>query len=277
MQSPMALTPLSPDHSSELIDNLYLTRDHSNYSATARAFLIYVYIPDPSGDDIVDIITAQLDEMQKLGIQTSSDNLNTTMTVDPVTDTHMTTYANDETMTQETNMTSPYLEGVPHVHIVTLPTFSIAADGLTLLASKQVRWTSTLPPTCIPELFQDNLKKPLLNQTPTITRKNVDKPIPANDTCTIHNHDFQDQTVLSAYHLFRAATILMMHRYLAAVEHRNQNQTATGVEQLSPPTQALPHALDSVQTATNWILDTIANTMSFTPTEDKHNPVRLQV
>jgi hypothetical protein len=199
LQTPMALTPLSPYHSPELIEHMYLTRVHSTDFATTSAFLIYHYIPDSIANDIVNILTTQLDEMKYHGAQTSSDNLNTTMTLDSLTDTHLTAYPHDEHITQETNMNSPHLEGVPHTHIATLPTFSPATYGLTLLTTRQLRWTSTLPPTCIPAWIQDNMKKLLLNQVPTITRKNVDKLILAKNTCMIHRQDFQDQTALSAY------------------------------------------------------------------------------
>jgi len=96
---------------------------------------------------------------------------------------------------------------------------------------------STLPSTCIPKWIPDILKKPLLNQTPIITRKNVDKPIPSKDICTIHNNDFQDQTALSAYHLFKAAAILTMHKYLTAVEHKKQSHTVVVNAQLHKHTQ----------------------------------------
>ncbi len=126
-------------HSPKLIDNMYIKGIHSVKSATASAFLIYLYIPYYTDDDIINILTAQLDEMQKHGAQTSSDNLNNTMTLDPISDTHLTTYPDDEHITQETNITSPHLEGVPHAHIMTLPTCTPATYGLTLLAKRQLR------------------------------------------------------------------------------------------------------------------------------------------
>jgi hypothetical protein len=78
---------------------MYLLGDHSTDSATTSARLIYLYIPDSISDNIGNIISGQLDEMQKLGAQTSSDNLNNTMPVDPITDTHLTTYPYDENIT----------------------------------------------------------------------------------------------------------------------------------------------------------------------------------
>ena len=45
LQSPLALTPISPNHTPELIDNHCLTGVHSTDSATTSAFLFYIYIP----------------------------------------------------------------------------------------------------------------------------------------------------------------------------------------------------------------------------------------
>jgi hypothetical protein len=45
LQSPLALRPISADHSPDLIDNMYLTGVHSTESATTSAFMINLYIP----------------------------------------------------------------------------------------------------------------------------------------------------------------------------------------------------------------------------------------
>ncbi len=45
---------------------------------------------------------------------------------------------------------------------------------------------------------------------------------------------------------------------------------------LSPPTQALLQAIDSIQPATTWSTAGQANTITFTPTEVAYNPLRLQ-
>jgi hypothetical protein len=107
---------------------------------------VYIYIPKATADDIANILSAQLDDMQKSGALNSTTNLTSSMTVDPLTDTHLTTYLDDEHITQTTNMMSPHLESVPHAYIVTTPTFSPA----TLLASRQLMYTSNLPAACIP-------------------------------------------------------------------------------------------------------------------------------
>jgi hypothetical protein len=111
------------------------------------------------------------------------------MTVDPITDTYPTTYANDDHIAPCMHITSPRPEGVPYARIVTLPTFFSTTYGLTLLASRQLRWTSNILATNIPTWIPNSLRKPLLNQVPTVTRSIVDKLIHAKDTCTVHTHD----------------------------------------------------------------------------------------
>ena len=149
------------------------------YSATTSAFTIHFYIPESTPNDITNVIAAQLGDMHKQEIQTSSDQLQNTMTVGPIMDSRDSTFLDDEPIALGTYLTSKHLEGTPHAHVVTLPTFSSATYGLKLLASRQLRWTTTLPQTSIPNWIPDNLRQPLLNQTPTITRANVDHLIAA--------------------------------------------------------------------------------------------------
>ena len=161
--------------------------------------------------------------------------------------------------------------------MIILPTFSPATYGLTLLASRQLRWSTTLPQTSILYWIQDNLRQPLLNQTPTIARANVDRLLPAKDTYLIHTTEFKGITAIVAFRLFRAAAILTLYRHLTTVEHRQQNSTVTSVDQLCQPTQALLHAMDSVQPAGDWRLDDRDNTVIFTtPTEINYNTLRQQ-
>jgi hypothetical protein len=151
------------------------------------------------------------EDMHNQGIQTSSTQLHTTMTIDSFTSTHDTTFLDDEPIASGTYLASKHLKGTPHAHVITLPTFSSATYGLTLLASRQLRWSTTLPQTSTPTWILDNLRQPLLNQTPTITRGNVDRLIPAKDTCTIHSADLQGITAIVAFRLFRAAAILTLY------------------------------------------------------------------
>ena len=103
------------------------------------------------------------------------------MIVDYFTNTQDTTFLDDEPIASGTYFTSTHLEGTPHAHVITLPTLSPATYGLTLLASRQLRWTTTLPHTCIYSWILDSPRQPLLHQTPTITRANVDRLLLAKD------------------------------------------------------------------------------------------------
>jgi hypothetical protein len=143
-------------------------------------------------------------------------------------------------------LTSEYLKDVPHAYIITAPTFHPTTYGLTLLASRQLSWTYNIPDNYIPTHLPETLRKALLAQIPTITRKNANKTNTIKDTCYVHNHDFQGVTPYAAYTLFRAATILTLHKHITTNEHKHQKQSAISLDKLSQPTQALLQALDSV-------------------------------
>ena len=57
LQSPLALAPLSPNHSPELIDNLYLTGVYASDLSTTSAFLVYIHIREAITDEIDNIIS----------------------------------------------------------------------------------------------------------------------------------------------------------------------------------------------------------------------------
>ena len=63
LESPLALAPLTHNHSPELIDNLYLTGVYSTDSSTTSAFLIHIYLPEATPEDIITIILRRLKEM----------------------------------------------------------------------------------------------------------------------------------------------------------------------------------------------------------------------
>jgi hypothetical protein len=133
---------MSPDHSLDHIDNLYLTNVHSTDSMTTSDFMIHLFIPESEPNHIINIIAAQLEDMRKQGIHASPEHM---MTIDSMNNSFDTTFLDDEQIASGTYVTSPHLEGNPHAHVVTLPTFSPAAYGLTLLPSPQLRWTATIP------------------------------------------------------------------------------------------------------------------------------------
>ena len=244
LQSPLALNPISPNHTPELIDNHYRKGVYSNDSATTSAFLFYIYIPEASTYDIANILTKQHGEMQKNGVLSPTDIYTNTMTVHPLTDTHHTTYLDDEHITHATNLTPEHMQDVPHAYIITTPAFSPTTYGLTLMASKQHRWTYNIPEDYIQAWLPETLRKALLAQSPTITRKNINKPNTAKDTCTIPCYDVQGLTANTVYNLYKAACIQTLHKHIITVEHKHQNQTATSLDKLSQPTQALLQALD---------------------------------
>jgi hypothetical protein len=213
--------------------------------------------------------------MQKMGILNPADNFTDNMTAHPLLDTHHTTYLDDKKISHTTSMLSPHLEGTPHAYIDTTPTFSQATYGVTLLASRQLRWTAIIPDNYINIKLPEHLRKSMLTQVPTITRKHVDKPNTAKDPCTIHCHNFQGISAVAVFNFFRAAAIQTLHKHLTDVTHKHQNQTANSLDNLSQATQALLQALDLVQPSTPWHTDERQNTMVFTPIEVDYNPLRL--
>ena len=61
------------------------------------------------------------------------------MTIESFTDIHNTTFLDDKSIAYGTYLISKHLEGTPHAHVITLPAFSPATYGLTLLAIRQLR------------------------------------------------------------------------------------------------------------------------------------------
>ena len=161
--------------------------------------------------------------MQRNCVLSPIDIYTNTMTVHLLKDTHHTFYLDDEHINHATNLTSEHLQDVPHAYIITKPTFSPTTYRLTLLASRQHRWIYNIPEKYIQAWLPKTLRKALLAQSPTISRKNVNKPNTAKYTCTIHCHDFQGLTPNTAYNLFRASTIQTLHKYITTVEHKHQN------------------------------------------------------
>jgi hypothetical protein len=255
---------------------MYLTGVYSKYSATTSAFLVHIYIPMATPDVIANIMSMQLNDMQRACVLNLVDDSACNITVHPLLDTIHTTHLDDERIIQTTTMASPHLEGTPHAYIATTPTLFSVTYGLTLMASRQLRWTTTLLEEDIPARLPKTLRKSLLAQIPTITRNNADKPINGKETCTIHSHAFLGLSVTATFSLFRAAAILTLHEHLTVMGHKHKNQRAKSIDNPSQATQALLQALDSVQPVTPWHTDGRQNTMVFTPAEVDYNSLRLQ-
>ncbi len=100
--------------------------------------MVHIYLPYTysSAADMVNLLGTHLDEMQMVGASTASADIANTMIVGASTNTRTSTYLDDEPIAFGTYITSTHLENTPNPHIITLPTFSPAKYGLTLLASR---------------------------------------------------------------------------------------------------------------------------------------------
>ena len=79
------MRPISADHSPDLIDSLYLTGVHSTDSASSIAFMVNIYLLVSIAEDIVNLLAAHLDDMQRERIHISSEHRHITMAVDATT------------------------------------------------------------------------------------------------------------------------------------------------------------------------------------------------
>jgi len=77
MQSPFALTPLSPAHTPILIENQYLTGAHSAKDPNVSTYKIYMYLPhdDNPKFTILTIVKNQHTQMQSARLPTSPEEL----------------------------------------------------------------------------------------------------------------------------------------------------------------------------------------------------------
>ncbi len=92
MHNPLAVRPISPNYSPDIIENQYLARVHSTDSTTTSAFMIHFYVSDSTPDIILNLIRGKLNEMHSDGAPTSADHIAKTMTVDPITDLDISSY-----------------------------------------------------------------------------------------------------------------------------------------------------------------------------------------
>jgi len=77
MQSPLALTPLSPAHSPILLDNQYLTGVHSAKDPNINTYKIYMYLPHDVDHKTttLTLLTDHFANMQSAGLPTSPEGL----------------------------------------------------------------------------------------------------------------------------------------------------------------------------------------------------------
>jgi hypothetical protein len=128
---------------------------------------------------------------------------------------HHTDY-DDEPVRSNTLLTDL---NAPHLHIITVPTFSQPTYGLIRIASRQVIWIVGIPDSSIPSTLLNFHLKALLLQVPTFTKCNVDIPRPARDKYTIYCPTFRNKPAIRCYRLFRETVWIILHVHLSTYEH----------------------------------------------------------
>jgi len=172
-------------------------------------------------------------------------------------------------------VTPSQLNTCPYSFAITLPTFSIAAYGLLLLASRQTRW-STSPDSLIPTLITQTIPQAIPQQTPATVRSKTDAPKLSRDTYSITSLAFAGHRPTECYRIFRSFALHTLPKLVTTAEYRYQHERPTSDVELSPPLQALLQVLDAIQPATRWAAEERPNTMTFTPLDVDYNPFRLQ-
>ena len=168
------------------------------------------------------------------------------------------------------------LRTCPYYFTLTLPTFSSAAYGMLLLASRQAIWTTNIHTTLIPHQIPQSTRQALLQQMPTTIGSNTKAPKLSRDTFSITNTTFTGHTPTECYRFFKASALHTTLKLITTSEYIYQHERPTSAAELSPPLQALLQVLNAVQPATAWTADGRANTASFTPVDVDYNPLRLQ-
>jgi hypothetical protein len=150
-----------------LIENHYLTGVHSAKDPNISSYTIFMYLPHDADHKTIikTILASQLVHMQGDGLPTSPEGLdalqvkeNSTYPVQPEYD--------DKPLTGTTQVLPPQLHTCPYTFTITLPTFCTAAYGLLLLASRQKRWSTSIPETLISTFITQNIRQAILQQTP---------------------------------------------------------------------------------------------------------------
>ncbi len=131
---------------------------------------------------------------------TDHDSLASTATVNSHTGPPYLTKYDDEHISSNTHLLNP---SVPYRHTITVPRTSPRTYRLTLLANRQVPWTTGILDTYVPTGLNSDLRHTLLKQTPTITKASTTIVKPARDLCNIYCLAFHGLTATSCYKLFR--------------------------------------------------------------------------
>ena len=189
LQSPLALASINTNTPPDLLNNYYITDTHSDDSTTDNAFTLYYQQPNAKPQDIPRLLMLHLTEMQSQGRTTDPSSLPNIATVHIRTGPPYHAELDDDPIHSNTLLIH---RNIPYLHVITLPTHSLSTYGLTLLASRQVRWTRSFP---------EDTRKIYILQIPTITRRIVNPPRLARDPCTIYNPAFQGNTPTECYML----------------------------------------------------------------------------
>jgi hypothetical protein len=191
LQSPLALTPVSPAHSPVIIENQYLTGVHSAKDPNVSTYTIYMYLPHDLDHEIAIhmILNNQLSNMKSAGLSTSPEGLDA-LHVQEISTYPVRPELDDEPITNTTEVIPSQLRTCPYSFTVTLPTFSSAAYGLLLLASRHARWSTNVPTSLIPQHIPQPTRQALLHQMPTTIRSNTEAPRISRDTCSITSPAF---------------------------------------------------------------------------------------
>jgi len=117
------------------------------------------------------VLTQQLTHMQTTSLPTSTEGLHA-LQVEQISSYPAQPELDDEPITSTTQITPTHLDTCPFF-TVTLPTYSPAVYGLLLLASRQTRWTTSIPDALIPTSIANNIRQTLFQQIPTVIRSNT--------------------------------------------------------------------------------------------------------
>ncbi len=159
------------------VDNYYIIGIHSTTSANDNKFNIYLFLSNDydSDSDLLELLQVQLKSMDSAGYPTSTSGLEHLMIV-AISNTPPNYELDDEPIHNTTNFLPASLTEHPYKYNLTLPTNSPASYGLLFFASRQVKWTASIPETSIPTYFPVDIRRSLLHQIPTIIRINTIPP-----------------------------------------------------------------------------------------------------
>ena len=141
----------------------------------------------------------------------------------------------DEPITNTTKVIPTHLRTCPYSFTLTLPTFSSAAYGMLLLASRQTRWSSSIPDTLIPQTIAQPIRKAYLQQMPTTIRGNTEAPKLSRDICCITSSAFTGRRPTDCYKHLTTSTLYTAHKHITAAEYRYQHERATSAAEFLPP------------------------------------------